>query len=111
MRKGFASRMLTRTWYRMAKHRDNRIKHGMYMNLLVMQLLLIIAVVFFPIAGAVYSVCLLVPGSKVYRDAIALNVLDYAFLLGFIFVAETVMIVLVETLFFFVSLFQGKRKR
>ena len=86
----------------MACHSDSRIRHGMYMNLLILQLLAIVAISVFLIAGVVYLVCLFLPYSTAYWDAIAVNFLDFVFCLAFAFVSGTVLVVLVETLLFLV---------
>jgi hypothetical protein len=58
----FMSQVLTSTWHKMKQHRNHRLKHGLYSSLLIAELLLSVAFVFFTVSGAVY--CRLRPGSE-----------------------------------------------
>jgi hypothetical protein len=101
MRETFLSRTLTKTWRQMARYKNDRIRHGLHLNLLILKLLLIVASVFLTIAGGLYLVCLFLPDATMYRNAIAMNFLDYLFCIGAAFLSGTALSVLAEVFLLF----------
>ena len=80
------------------------------MSLIFGEVLLVVAFVFFPVAGVVYGVCLFIPNSKAYLDTIALNIARKAYLLAALFCLQVIMAILIEMCLFASDFCRGKRK-
>ena len=107
MKESIFSRSLMNTWKKMQKHSEGSIKHGLYLAFFLFQMIAIVAMVYYSIAGIVYSVCLFVPNSDTFPNAIAVNFLGKGFCLVFAYLWLVTLLVICEIAIFFYQLFKG----
>ena len=107
MKESIFSRSLMNTWKKMRKHSEGSVKHGLYLAFFLFQMIAIVAMVYYSIAGIVYAVCLFVPNSDTFRNAIAVNFLGYGSYLVGAYLLTVTSLVICEIVIFFYELLKG----